>query len=84
MSSELIKTRDKMKPKYCESTYYRYSITNAGCELADKLEMVEAQFGQHPGDTSCPIGGAPQVNKPVPPAGQSRKRTGTAKYVNKF
>ncbi|XP_038073322.1 crossover junction endonuclease MUS81-like [Patiria miniata] len=52
----------------------RYSVTDAGCQLANKLETVEAQFGQHT-SRSPPIGGAvPVNNKPTAPTGQSRKR----------
>ncbi|XP_033630901.1 crossover junction endonuclease MUS81-like [Asterias rubens] len=53
----------------------RYSITETGRELADRLEIVEANFGQQVCGTSPPIGGAqPPVNKSAVPAGQSKKR----------
>ena len=56
-------------------TGYRYSITETGRELADRLEIVEANFGQQVCGTSPPIGGAqPPVNKSAVPAGQSKKR----------
>ncbi|XP_022108685.1 crossover junction endonuclease MUS81-like [Acanthaster planci] len=50
-----------------EGSPARYSITDGGCQLARKLELVEAQFRQHTSGRSSTV-------QPTASAGQSKKR----------